>query len=547
MALLFAFVVAGPSYAQDSWQGDWDTSYGQVRLLQDGSRVWGDYAERGTLEAVSSPDGASLRGVFRYTSGKWGTVEFRRNGDAFEGHWRWSAPTVPGDKGWSGQKASDATSELKYASATGARHWPEDIDPAGALLGAFLSHDGAVPDFASEGGQNGPWHGGYALDLGTRDIEFQISLDQIEDGASGFADLYMAVLSPEFACPDGMHPDFCQELKDLAAGVTVSVQSLGVQYQGKEIARLAIAFGPGAQPRLLELTKSANGIEARLVHPSRGLEAVAQARQVPHICNEMQCMADRLADLVAAPDTAGLGLFADAGFMAQFAQRPQPSGDATAFAGLWRVFDETGEPLGQIRLDRTAEGFDVQGAVDVHPFTAPPAEQRFTLQSQSDAALDIAWQLVADGSGEQVSGRLLMDAPGANPTFTKGSLFVEDAFFIIDLVRQEATEADLEDIVDADTPGFGIYRFIYALRDIPEGKSLTLRAGPDRAAASVGALRADARDILLLGCTPEPDNIEFDSANQEEKLRILSSRWCKAQSGGVQGYMPGIYLVPLPQ
>lgn len=84
-------------------------------------------------------------------------------------------------------------------------------------------------------------------------------------------------------------------------------------------------------------------------------------------------------------------------------------------------------------------------------------------------ALDIVIIIFADDSGMQIDARLLIDVPAAGAKLSKGSLFVGEAQYLIDLVRQNPDQSDPQtgaakhrDVDTQDTPGFGIYRFAYA-------------------------------------------------------------------------------------
>lgn len=92
-----------------AWSGNWDTTYGQLRLMQDGRRVYGDYAARGTIEGTVSEAGDELRAVFMYTDGRWGLVRWTRAGNRISGLWNWSASGIP-SKGagtrWDGKRTS---------------------------------------------------------------------------------------------------------------------------------------------------------------------------------------------------------------------------------------------------------------------------------------------------------------------------------------------------------------------------------------------------------------------------------------------------------
>ena len=107
--------------AAEPWTGTWNTTYGEVRLVRDGDRVYGDYQSRGYIEGRLSQDGRRLRGTFQYTGdrSKAGTVEFVMTGpDAFVGHWSWASerPASEWDRtNWSGTRIAEATPKLRLA------------------------------------------------------------------------------------------------------------------------------------------------------------------------------------------------------------------------------------------------------------------------------------------------------------------------------------------------------------------------------------------------------------------------------------------------
>ena len=71
---MLAFLLAhiATAYAAGPWEGSWNTDFGELRLLQDDDRVYGDYDTTGMIEARVSPDGRTLRGAFNRHDGQWG-------------------------------------------------------------------------------------------------------------------------------------------------------------------------------------------------------------------------------------------------------------------------------------------------------------------------------------------------------------------------------------------------------------------------------------------------------------------------------------------
>lgn len=89
---------AGAQTCQPIWTGTWDTTYGQLRLIEDGKTVYGDYANVGVIKAkIARPCDRTLRGVFVRKDGGKGFIEFRQyeSGDGFRGRWNWLADGLP--------------------------------------------------------------------------------------------------------------------------------------------------------------------------------------------------------------------------------------------------------------------------------------------------------------------------------------------------------------------------------------------------------------------------------------------------------------------
>ncbi|MEL6921080.1 MAG: hypothetical protein AAFO77_08645, partial [Pseudomonadota bacterium] len=113
-----AILITTISAAATNWNGDWNSSFGQLRLLQNGDRLYGDYQERGVIEGRISPDGRNARAVFVYNDGRWGTIQWRIANDRISGTWSWSQNGIAEPKNgnsWTATRTSARTSPLKYA------------------------------------------------------------------------------------------------------------------------------------------------------------------------------------------------------------------------------------------------------------------------------------------------------------------------------------------------------------------------------------------------------------------------------------------------
>lgn len=124
------------------WTGTWSSTYGQLRLVQDGRRVYGDYANRGYLEGrTAENDPGMVRGTFQRKDGKWGFFEFTLSPDpgAFKGGWtygeNWESNDFPTDEStaWNGTKKTDipgpivqAVGKRFYWATVYDKNFPED-------------------------------------------------------------------------------------------------------------------------------------------------------------------------------------------------------------------------------------------------------------------------------------------------------------------------------------------------------------------------------------------------------------------------------------
>lgn len=150
MYKLTAFVgilMSTTSVAHANWTGTWDSQHGELRLIQEGERVYGDYAKRGYFEGRVSQDGTRLRGTFQYNTrrNRNGYIEFIRSGDTFKGGWSWAddGPVSYTKGNWGGSLKSSGYPKLAYAVGR-SDYWADFWNAKGgrAMRWAF---DGVVP------------------------------------------------------------------------------------------------------------------------------------------------------------------------------------------------------------------------------------------------------------------------------------------------------------------------------------------------------------------------------------------------------------------
>lgn len=116
---------------ENLWNGTWDSDFGQLRLVQDGRRVYGDYANEGYFEARTDRDRPFiLRGTFQKENGDWGLFEFTMAQDRrrFGGPWEWTQkfPTANSAR-WTGGKTADITGPLVNAVGKSA-YWAKPYE-----------------------------------------------------------------------------------------------------------------------------------------------------------------------------------------------------------------------------------------------------------------------------------------------------------------------------------------------------------------------------------------------------------------------------------
>lgn len=120
--------------ADGPWQGNWDTSYSDLNLLQDGNLVFGEYVDRGWIIGYTDITGTVLRGAWVHeNSDRWGALEFRLTGPGtFDGSWVEDRTTFAFEDGtnWDGIRASVDPGYFPEG-LDAAIVWPREFDLAG--------------------------------------------------------------------------------------------------------------------------------------------------------------------------------------------------------------------------------------------------------------------------------------------------------------------------------------------------------------------------------------------------------------------------------
>ena len=572
--------------ARAGWEGNWDSSYGQLRLVTSGDRVFGDYADIGTIEGRVGPDGRTLRGVFLYRDGRWGSFEWLRSGDRFAGTWRWNASGVTraGDQKWSGTRTSARTSPLRYADVEAIAYPLGDVNFQEGGFTAFLDHrdaGGARPARNDPRDELGVWYGRHELSNLDGAFEIAAEIIQLRNDDTGFVDLSMYA-RPDAGCPDAMHARFCRELRAAADGrgfvpaeVTGARRVRQIDGLGKDDFLIAFRLPGDGRDRLLALREEATYRSASIHHPQRGFDYSGFAQRSAHSCEISACANDVFAGL-ERDSSRYLGALNGVAWTRALREmpdriaqshgsRPSPaprpvanggSGDWRPLMGdPWTIFEETDEPLGTVSFEPRANGLFASGQMLGFFETGRPQEAEFRLAAQTDQAVAFDVTIYAGESGERRTGRLMVELPSHASGDPRGTLVVDDEIFLVYLAPQRrgggggpvAREDDLIDPREPlpEYPVIGIYKYDYVLRDVPAGRELALRYQPSRDSGQVGQIASGTGPFQLHTCRPEIESYRFEEASPSEQLRLLSSGWCEALTPNGRGWIPGRYLQPV--
>ena len=99
------------------WSGKWNTTDGDMHLVQVGNKITGRYKGIGTVTAIYNPSTRLLKGTFlNQNNNKKGYIEFYFEGNSFKGNWGWNANMTEGN--WDGTKYIKNNKELSKMVVT---------------------------------------------------------------------------------------------------------------------------------------------------------------------------------------------------------------------------------------------------------------------------------------------------------------------------------------------------------------------------------------------------------------------------------------------
>ncbi|MDF0600437.1 hypothetical protein P1J78_06825 [Psychromarinibacter sp. C21-152] len=162
LTALFAALVAAPSAIAQSnsmqvtppvpiepFEGRWNTNHGELRLHQvrrdPASYIIGDYANRGIIVGLVSPDGQCAHGVFTNGAESGGFQFVLDQGGEFSGLWAWHGEPPAGE--WTGTRVGDAPRQLSGFTRGGGTLQVID-QPRAIMSGLYDSRHGTL-DLAS--------------------------------------------------------------------------------------------------------------------------------------------------------------------------------------------------------------------------------------------------------------------------------------------------------------------------------------------------------------------------------------------------------------
>ncbi|WJS05866.1 hypothetical protein [Roseibium aggregatum] len=584
-SLFFLIAFQAPTVAANAgWSGNWDTTYGQLRLKQDGNRVYGDYAERGTIEGWASGSGNELRAVYMYSDGRWGLVRWTKSGDRISGFWNWSADGIPpagAGKSWTGKRTSLETSGLRYAKPG---HFaipdgdPQFVENDFAAWLRFTVQPSCCTPPPNTAIERGRWHRGYrnALTEGVASIGIDITHNRHSN--TGAVDISIYVPSDSICQPE-VEPGFCEELLRMRGAdghVPARVTGQRIVAHGS-FEQFLIAFRlPGdGNDRLMAIQEGLKYSTLRVWSRHRGLDLTDVADPGKHLCDSVGCSNRIPTDLAADPHRY-LGALSDIRWAERLIADGRSSGAAGPESGrnspnerpasndhrklteVFGIFDERGKPLGAIRFQQTGRELSATGELIGLFGNNESSKTEYRFHSRTDEAVSYTITAFSGQSGERRSGRIIVELPSSTVTHPRGTMVVDDEVTLINLKPAGSGDAsetggDLgapredagpeDDLYDQ--PGFGIYKYTYKFRDVPSGRTVKLRDGPSRKNHETAMLRADAVNMQIMTCDRDIDNIRFEEAARSEQLETLARLWCKiVTTDGRSGWLPARYLVP---
>lgn len=146
LACVPAMTFIAPAQAQQ-WQGAWSSTYGELRLMEDGDHVYGDYRD-GTIEGILDRSTGRLRAFFRNPDGSIGYAELMMQPGTrgFTGAWDWEAAPLPRhdtgatDRRWTGNRTAASRPPIRNFRLPGNR--------AAFISGAPAKYRGWITGFS---------------------------------------------------------------------------------------------------------------------------------------------------------------------------------------------------------------------------------------------------------------------------------------------------------------------------------------------------------------------------------------------------------------
>ncbi|MEM8836797.1 MAG: hypothetical protein AAGE89_01795 [Pseudomonadota bacterium] len=339
-----------------------------------------------------------------------------------------------------------------------------------ALIGAVLLV--LTPSSWAKDYTYGPWHGAFNTGFSTFDIV--VDLDHLAGSRTGGANISIIPTRPDrtdTVCPREAHPDFCYELVERLKQETrdaFRTLGLGVLFPNDNEAYIAFAFSDEETVRMLSLRRDGKGAsiaETRIYHPVRGLDLHVKAKPHRHFCETETCSAARLDDL-AENESRAFGFFRDNNFIASFYRKGDFRADVHAedaqhgrpvrqesfgtylsvgqfMTAVWLVRDAEGRDMGELRIFATGTRYwGGRGELDERPHFGMRSSIELEESSRSDDHASFKVTYFADGSGERVTGDLVIDLPRTPRDTISARLTQGDSQIPVNLKRLGSYEGE---------------------------------------------------------------------------------------------------------
>lgn len=583
-----------------TWEGVYESTFGELSVIQEGSAAYGDYATLGHLQGRISPDGNVWRGIFFRFDGKWGVFEFTRTEKSgFNGQWDFNRPpALQNSKTWNaiykGTLIGGNNPVFLDNPPIERSLFPNSLKtgPKGEIA-EFLSfkyYFQAPPKPSPQPLENpniqvnspvqGNWYGGYdSLGDGP-----SISLEVDHLRGTTLLNVAMNLYSTGGnGCPRHFHLEFCSELNALTInstnGTGDQAEILGALADGDE---MFVAFGLTSNSALRMLTIAPSGTRtnpnyiARIYNQFRGLDAEFPMKQRPHLCDQTRCLGGRL-EALDRKGTGALGMLANVTrFVSNFNRNldrradshnsnyinttpaPTPYNNSVPqqqrasipdrIHGTWQVTDEGGNILGIVNIN--AEGSRIKGSGRLQENLLYGREVEVGLDevTLTDEAVRFDLTYFSGESGEQNTQTLLLTLPENIGNTMRGTLQTTQYFELVTFNPVSSQAFIPSEPEEYDLPGIGVTGPSYSIINVPEGKSLKLRTQPSQNSTKTANLMWNANQVIVQRCIPEVDTIAFEEATHEGKRKLLERTWCEVGHGVgadyIQGFMPGKYLNP---